>query len=255
MKNKNITDIFAEKKKVNIGYIVAGYPNIAFTQEFLSKLDDSAIDMLEIGIPYSDPLADGKHIAEASFAASQAGVTTDVVFNLLNSVKGKVHKPLIFLVYYNLVFAYGLENFVKKSAEAGIKGMIIPDLPYEEATEVARLLNAYNIAFIPLVSVTSGNRIPNIASLAQDGFVYAVGSLGVTGSKQVDLGRLEQFITQIRQYTSLPIALGFGIKTNIDVQTMRRYADGVIVGTSIVILTQSNDVTSTMQAIEKLFAY
>ena len=158
MKYKTITDIFAKKKNVNIGYIVAGYPSTQFTKEFLTKLDDSAIDILEIGIPYSDPLADGKHIAEASFAASQAGVTTDVVFDLLNSVKEKVHKPLVFLVYYNLVFAYGVEAFVKRSAEVGIKGMIIPDLPYEEATEVARLLNAYNIAFIPLVSVTSGNR-------------------------------------------------------------------------------------------------
>ena len=151
MKYKTITDIFAEKKNVNIGYIVAGYPSTQFTKEFLTKLDDSAIDILEIGIPYSDPLADGKHIAEASFAASQAGVTTDVVFDLLNSVKEKVHKPLVFLVYYNLVFAYGVEAFVKRSAEVGIKGMIIPDLPYEEATEVAQLLNAHNIAFIPLV--------------------------------------------------------------------------------------------------------
>ena len=112
MKYKTITDIFAEKKNVNIGYIVAGYPSTQFTKEFLTKLDDSAIDILEIGIPYSDPLADGKHIAEASFAASQAGVTTDVVFDLLNLVKEKVHKPLVFLVYYNLVFAYGVEAFV-----------------------------------------------------------------------------------------------------------------------------------------------
>ena len=113
--------------------------------------------------------------------------------------------------------------------------------------------NAHNIAFIPLVSVTSGDRIAKIASLAKGGFVYAVGSLGVTGSKQVDLGRLEQFITDIKQHTTLPIALGFGIKTNSDVQTMRHYADGVIVGTSIVILTQNNDVAKTMKEIEELF--
>jgi len=131
--------------------------------------------------------------------------------------------------------------------------MIIPDLPYEEATEVAQLLNAHNIAFIPLVSVTSGDRITKIASLAKGGFVYAVGSLGVTGSKQVDLGRLEQFITDIKQHTTLSVALGFGIKTNSDVQTMRHYADGVIVGTSIVILTQNNDVVKTMKEIEELF--
>ena len=231
---------------------MAGYPSVDFTKSFLSNLDRTAIDILEIGIPYSDPLADGKLISQASFAASQAGVTTDTVFDLLASVKGTVHKPLVFLVYYNLVFAYGVDAFLQKCAEVGISGLIIPDLPYEEAQELVEKLRVHHIAFIPLVSVTSQGRIASIASLG-DGFVYAVGSLGVTGSKQVDLGRLEQFITDIKQHTTLPVALGFGIKTNSDVQTMRRYADGVIVGTSIVILTQNNDVAKTMKKIEELF--
>ena len=112
--NKNtIATVFSEKEKVNIGYIVAGYPSVDFTKSFLSNLDRTAIDILEIGIPYSDPLADGKLISQASFAASQAGVTTDTVFDMLASVKGKVHKPLVFLVYYNLVFAYGVDAFLQ----------------------------------------------------------------------------------------------------------------------------------------------
>ena len=246
---KSISEIFEAKEKVNIGYIVAGYPNLSFTEEFLRKLDLSALDMLEIGIPYSDPLADGKLIAEASFAASQAGVTTDVVFDLLEKVKGEVHKPLLFLVYYNLLFAY----FVQRCAEVGISGLIIPDLPYEEATAILPLLKTHNIAFIPLVSVTSGARIAQIVRLGEGGFIYAVGSLGVTGSKQVSLDRLQRFTDEIRQHTSLPIALGFGIKTHSDVATMRHYADGVIVGTSIVAYTQSNNVDNVISEIGKIF--
>ena len=128
--NRNISNIFNEKKKVNVGYIVAGYPSTDFTREFLLNLDRTSIDILEIGIPYSDPLADGKLISNASFIASEAGITTDTVFELLTSVKDKITKPLVFLVYYNLVFAYGVDNFIENCVKSGIKGIIIPDIPY-----------------------------------------------------------------------------------------------------------------------------
>ena len=134
--NKNVSDVFKEKEKVNIGYIVAGYPSIDFTKEFLLKLDSTSIDILEIGIPYSDPLADGKLISNASFIASEAGITTDTVFELLTSVKDNITKPLVFLVYYNLVFAYGVDNFIVKCVKSGINGIIITDLTYEEAHEI-----------------------------------------------------------------------------------------------------------------------
>ena len=130
--------------------------------------------------------------------------------------------------------------------------MIIPDLPYEEAQELVEKLRAHHIAFIPLVSVTSQGRIAPIVSLGE-GFVYAIGSLGVTGSKQVDLPRLKEFITQLRAQTSLPVSLGFGIKTHADVEQMRQYADGVIVGTSIVALTSSGDLDQTITQINTLF--
>ena len=239
--NKNVSDIFKEKEKVNIGYIVAGYPGIDFTKEFLLNLDKTSIDILEIGIPYSDPLADGKLISNASFIASEAGITTDTVFELLTSVKDNITKPLVFLVYYNLVFAYGVDNFIENCVKSGIKGIIIPDLPYEEAHEISEKLKKNNIVFIPLVSVTSEERISKIASLG-DGFVYAIGSLGVTGTKQVNLERLK-----------LPVSLGFGIRTNEDVKNMRLYADGVIIGTSIVDLTSSGNVENTINEINKLF--
>lgn len=252
----SIKNIFEKKRqngeKTNIGYVVAGYPNLEFTKKFLENLDKTSIDILEVGVPYSDPLADGKLISEASFAASEAGVTTDTVFDLINEVKEKVTKPLVFLIYYNLIFSYGIDKFIKKCVECGIKGLLVPDLPYEEAKELFEKAKENNIDFIPFVSVTSQDRIEKVASRGS-GFVYAIGSLGVTGSKQVDLPRLEKFIENIRTKTDLPVSLGFGIKNNDNVNTMRKFADGVIVGTSIVEITKSNDVNFTIQKINELF--
>ncbi len=252
----SIKNVFEKKKqngeKTNIGYVVAGYPNLEFTKNFLENLDKTSIDILEVGVPYSDPLADGKLISEASFTASEAGVTTDTVFDLINEVKEKVTKPLVFLIYYNLIFSYGIDKFIKKCVECGIKGLLVPDLPYEEAKELFEKAKENNIDFIPFVSVTSQDRIEKVASRGS-GFVYAIGSLGVTGSKQVDLPRLEKFIENIRTKTDLPVSLGFGIKNNDNVNTMRKFADGVIVGTSIVEITKSNDVNFTIQKINELF--
>ena len=252
----SIKNVFEKKRqngeKTNIGYVVAGYPNLEFTKKFLENLDKTSIDILEVGVPYSDPLADGKLISEASFAASEAGVTTDTVFDLINEVKEKVTKPLVFLIYYNLIFSYGIDKFIKKCVECGIKGLLVPDLPYEEAKELFEKAKENNIDFIPFVSVTSQYRIEKVASRGS-GFVYAIGSLGVTGSKQVDLPRLEKFIENIRTKTDLPVSLGFGIKNNDNVNTMRKFADGVIVGTSIVEITKSNDVNFTIQKINELF--
>ena len=252
----SIKNVFEKKRqneeKTNIGYVVAGYPNLEFTKKFLENLDKTSIDILEVGVPYSDPLADGKLISEASFAASEAGVTTDTVFDLINEMKEKVTKPLVFLIYYNLIFSYGIDKFIKKCVECGIKGLLVPDLPYEEAKELFEKAKENNIDFIPFVSVTSQDRIEKVASRGS-GFVYAIGSLGVTGSKQVDLPRLEKFIENIRTKTDLPVSLGFGIKNNDNVNTMRKFADGVIVGTSIVEITKSNDVNFTIQKINELF--
>ncbi len=252
MSNKIIDTFNIKNKSINIGFIVAGFPNIDFTRNFLKHLDDTSIDILEIGIPYSDPIADGKLISEASFEACQSGVTTDTVFDTLISEKSNINKPLVFLVYYNLIFAYGIDNFIKKSIEAKISGIIVPDLPYEEAEEFVTKLRNVGISFIPLVSVTSGNRIPKLVSQG-DGFIYAIGSLGVTGTKPVSLDRLKYFIEEIKKSTNLPVALGFGIKNNNDVNVLRKYADGVIIGTSIVNLTKTDNLNITIDGINNLF--
>ena len=156
-----VKDAFAGKK-ANIGYVVAGYPSVEATKEFLLNLDGSCLDLLELGIPYSDPLADGKLIAQASFETAQSGVNTDVVFDMLEGCKAKVTKPLVFLVYYNIIFAYGVDKFLKRSVEAGVSGFIVPDLPCEECEEFALKCKELNLSLIPLISVTSGGRADGI---------------------------------------------------------------------------------------------
>ena len=133
-----VKDAFAGKK-ANIGYVVAGYPSVEATKEFLLNLDGSCLDLLELGIPYSDPLADGKLIAQASFETAAKGINTGAIFAMLEECKGKINKPVIFLVYFNIVFAYGVERFIARSKEVGIAGFIIPDLPFEESEEIAGL--------------------------------------------------------------------------------------------------------------------
>ncbi len=247
-----IQNVFQNKNKVNIGYIVAGYPTVDFTKQFLKHLNDMSIDILEIGIPYSDPIADGKTISNAAFQACQNGVNTDTVFDILVSEKQNVSKPLVLLVYYNLIFSYGEDEFIQKCIQSNISGIIIPDLPYEESQEFSQKLRSNKISFIPLVSVTSDNRIEKLVK-DSDGFIYAIGSLGVTGTKPVSLERLADFVKSIKKYTNTPISLGFGIKTNDDVNTLRKYADGIIIGTSIVSMTESNNINLVIKNINNLY--
>ena len=247
-----IEKIFQKNKNVNIAYIVGAYPSIEYTEEFLENLDKTSIDILEIGVPYSDPLADGKIISEASFKASQSGITLDSIFNLLGRIKDKVNTPLVFLIYYNLIYSYGIDEFIKKSKENNISGIIIPDLPYEEAHNFAYELNKNDIAFIPLVSVTSQDRIPKLVKQGS-GFIYAVASLGITGTKQVPLDRLNSFIKNIKEHTSLPVSIGFGVKNHDDVKRLRNIADGVIMGTTIVKLTEEYAPDKIINEINNLF--
>lgn len=247
--NKAFTNL-KDGKKANIGYIVAGYPNLDYTKDFINLLDESVLDILEIGIPYSDPLADGKVIFDASFEAVQKGINTDDIFDMLKDCK--TNKCLVFLVYYNLIFAYGLENFVKKSKESGISGLIVPDLPYEESKELFKICEKYSISLIPLVSITSEHRLTKLLKHSS-GFIYAIGSVGVTGRKQTPINRLQNMVRDIKAATDLPVVVGFGIRTNEDVKLTKSYADGAIIGTSIVDKASNLNVKELLAHIEKLF--
>lgn len=239
-------------KKANIGYIVGGYPSVEHTKEFLANLDTSCLDLLEIGIPYSDPLADGKVITKASFSTAQRGLNTDSIFEILSECKGKFNKPIVFLVYFNLVFAYGIENFIKKAKECGVSGMIVPDLPSEESGEVFAICQSENFALIPLISVTSGERIGEILSRAS-GFVYAVGAIGVSGSKRASTERLKELVKSAKNFTNLPVCVGFGVRNRDDANEVKSYADGAIIGTAIVELADKFSGKELIGQISKLF--
>lgn len=246
-----IQDAF-KGKKANIGYIVAGYPNIEHTKEFLLNLNESRIDLLELGVPYSDPLADGKLIAEASFETAAKGVNTDTIFKMLDECKGKINKPIVFLVYFNLVFSYGVEKFIARSKEVGISGFIIPDLPYEECEEIAKLCAKFGLDLVPLISVTSAHRTDKILNIGS-GFIYALGAIGVSGSQRASNERLKELVLSLKQKSDLPVAVGFGVKCKQDADEVKAYSDGAIIGTEIVKLTAKFSGKKLIEQINKLF--
>ncbi len=239
-----------EGKKANIAYVVAGYPDLEKSRELLLNLDRSSIDLIEIGIPYSDPIADGKIIFDASFKACHDGINTDVVFDLLEEVKIEI--PVVLLVYYNLIYAYGVDNFVKRAKECGVGGFIVADLPYEENEEFYKICSSYKLALIPLISVTSVDRIKMILTRAS-GFIYALGAIGVSGTKQTPHERVAWLVDTIKKNSTLPVGVGFGIRDNSDVKRIKTVADGAIVGTSIVKLTSKYSGDELIEKINELF--
>ncbi|PSM52665.1 tryptophan synthase, alpha subunit [Campylobacter blaseri] len=245
----NIQSAF-KNKNANIGYIVAGYPSVEHTIEFIDNLDKSVIDLLEIGIPYSDPIADGKVILDAGLEAIENGVNTDTVFEILEKRTSK--KPIVFLVYYNLIYAYGLSNFIQRSKKCGIQGFIIPDMPYEESEEMFKLCKKNDLSLIPLISVTSEHRAKKLLTRSS-GFIYAIGAIGVTGGEQTPLNRLKHMVGDLKKMSDLPVAVGFGIRTNEDINITREYADGAIVGTSLVELCGKFRGEYLLEEVKELF--
>ncbi|EAI0652765.1 tryptophan synthase subunit alpha [Campylobacter coli] len=237
--------------KANVAYMVLGYPNLKITEEFLRHLDESSIDVLELGIPYSDPIADGEVIANAAKIALDQDINIHKIFELLAKVKTK--KALVFMVYYNLIFSYGLENFVKKSKALGISALIVPELSYEESKALYKECQKYDIALITLVSITTPKeRVKELVKNAK-GFIYLLASVGITGGQRVGNEILQEKIQEIQSFTKLPIYVGFGVKNNADVKSIRKIADGVIVGTNIVKLFASNDIKQILKGVEEIF--
>ncbi len=237
--------------KANVAYMVLGYPNLKISEEFLKRLDESSIDVLELGIPYSDPIADGEVIANAAKIALDQGISIHKIFELLAKVKTK--KALVFMVYYNLIFSYGLENFVKKSKALGISALIVPELSYEESKTLYKECQKYDIALITLVSITTPKeRVKELVKNAK-GFIYLLASVGITGGQRVGNELLQEKIQEIQSFTKLPIYVGFGVKNNADIKSIRKIADGVIVGTNIVKLFASNDIKQILKGVEEIF--
>jgi len=216
-----------------IGFLTAGDPNIEKSEEFILAMANSGVDLIEIGIPFSDPVAEGKVIEAANVRALANGTTPDDVFNMVKSVREKTDVPLAFLTYLNPVFNYGYDVFFKKCKEVGIDGIIIPDLPFEERGEVLPYAKENGVDVISMIAPTSEDRIKKIAEKAE-GFIYVVSSMGVTGVRSEIKSDIHSIVDAIRQVSATPIAVGFGISTPKQAYDISRFADGVIIGSAIV---------------------
>lgn len=216
-----------------IGFLTAGDPTVDKSVEYILAMVEAGCDLVEIGIPFSDPMAEGVVIQEANVRALKHNTTTDDVFEIVKRVRQKTDVPLVFLTYINPVFFYGYEDFFRKCNEYGVDGIISPDLPYEEKGEIADIAAKNDVDVISLIAPTSKERIQKIASDAT-GFIYVVSSLGVTGMRseiKTDLGAI---ISDIRDVCDVPVAVGFGINTPKQASDISKIADGVIVGSAIV---------------------
>lgn len=218
-----------------IAFIVAGDPAFEESIKIAEQVIEAGADVLELGLPFSDPVADGPTIQEAGLRALSAGMNTDRYFELAGKIRERYDTPLVCLTYYNMVLQYGLERFAKSCKSAGIEGLILPDLPIEEAGPILKQLRRYGVDFIFLVAeTTTGERLDRIASKAS-GFIYVVALLGTTGARAELDPRLEGLISRIRKRTRLPLAVGFGISTPEHVKQVLSFgADAAIVGSGIV---------------------
>jgi tryptophan synthase alpha chain len=219
--------------KAFIAFVTGGDPSLEKTEEFVLEMIRAGADLIEIGIPFSDPIAEGPVIQQASHRALSAGTNVDGLFDLVFSIRKKTDVPIVFMTYLNPVFHYGYDNFFKKCQNAGINGIIIPDLPFEEKREVSSVSEMYGVDVISLVAPTSEERIEMIAKDAK-GFLYVVSSMGVTGIRseiKTDIGLMVEIA---RSVTKIPVAVGFGISTSEQAESMGKLADGVIVGSAIV---------------------
>ncbi len=222
-----------ENGKAFIPFITCGDPDLETTAKIVREAVANGADLIELGIPFSDPTAEGPVIQGANIRALKGGVTTDKVFDLVRELRKDVTVPMVFMTYSNVVFSYGADKFISTCKEIGINGLILPDLPYEEKEEFLPQCKKYGVDLIPLIAPTSENRIAMIAKEA-DGFIYLVSSLGVTGTRSEISTDLKSIVDVIRQNTSVPCAIGFGISTPEQAKKMADIADGAIVGSAII---------------------
>ena len=241
-KNKTLSKInqkFLELNKSNklalMPFIMAGDPNIETTSEILLKLQEKGADLIELGIPYSDPLADGPIIQFSASKALKAGTTSIKVIRLLESLKDKLHIPVILFSYFNPILNFGLENFCKLASKAGVAGLIIPDLPLEEASKFSKIFSSYFIDVVLLVAPTTPFERMKMITNKTKGFTYLVSVTGVTGERSKMENRVENLIIKLKEINNNPIAVGFGISNPEHVLKVRDWgADGVIIGSAFV---------------------
>lgn len=232
----NIKKAF-EQGKAFVAFITCGDPDLETTAKAVRAMAEGGADLIELGIPFSDPTAEGPVIQSANVRALSAGTTTDKIFEMVKKLRNDVKIPMVFMTYANVVFSYGTERFAEMCAQVGMDGVILPDVPYEEKEEFAPIFEAHALELVSLIAPTSADRIAMIAKEAK-GFIYVVSSLGVTGVRSeitTDIGALTE---QIRAVTDVPCAVGFGISTPEQAAKMAKVSDGAIVGSAIVRLME-----------------
>lgn len=227
-----IMDAFKDKKAF-IPFVTAGDPDLETTEKIIFAMQENGADLIEIGIPFSDPVAEGIVIQQADERALASGTTTDKIFDMLEKIKGDMHVPMVFMTYANVIFAYGTDAFARRTKETGLAGVIVPDVPFEEKGEMDSVFSGYGLDVISLIAPTSKNRIQAIAAEAK-GFVYCVSSLGVTGVRTTINKGVADMIREVKKVKDIPCAIGFGISTPAQAKEMSAISDGVIVGSAIV---------------------
>lgn len=219
--------------KAFIPFITCGDPDLETTAAVVRAAAANGADLIELGIPFSDPTAEGPVIQGANIRALSGGVNTDKVFELVKELRKDVTTPMVFMTYANVVFSYGADRFIRTCAETGIDGLILPDIPFEEKEEFLEYCHKYDVALISLIAPTSENRVSMIAKEAE-GFIYIVSSLGVTGTRSEINTDLSSIVKIIRENTDIPCAVGFGISTPQQAHDMAAVSDGAIVGSAII---------------------
>lgn len=227
-----IADAFANGKAF-IPFLTCGDPDLETTEKLIGAIAEAGADLIELGIPFSDPTAEGPVIQDANLRALSAGTTTDKIFDMVRRVRQTVSIPMVFMTYANVIFSYGADRFLKTAAEIGMNGIIVPDVPFEEKQEFEPLCQKYGLAQISMIAPTSHDRIRAIAEQA-NGFLYCVSSLGVTGTRTAITTDIGAMVKLVKEVTDIPCAVGFGISTPEQAETMCRQADGAIVGSAIV---------------------
>ena len=230
--NKRIAEAFANGKAF-IPFLTCGDPSLEVTEQLIYAMEEAGADLIELGIPFSDPTAEGPVIQAATVRALSGGVTTDKIFDMVKRLRQNTKIPMVFMTYANVVFSYGTERFIQKAASLGMDGLILPDVPFEEKEEFDSVCKKYGLDLISLIAPTSHERIAQIAKEAE-GFVYCVSSLGVTGMRSAittDIGAMVQLVKAAKD---IPCAVGFGISTPEQAAAMAAKSDGAIVGSAIV---------------------
>ena len=227
-----IADAFADGKAF-IPFLTCGDPDLETTEKLIGAIAEAGADLIELGIPFSDPTAEGPVIQNANLRALSAGTTTDKIFDMVRRVRQTVSIPMVFMTYANVIFSYGADRFLKTAAEIGMNGIIVPDVPFEEKQEFEPLCQKYGLDQISMIAPTSHDRIRAIAEQA-NGFLYCVSSLGVTGTRTAITTDIGAMVKLVKEVKDIPCAVGFGISTPEQAESMCRQADGAIVGSAIV---------------------